>query len=102
MQKFFSLTQLTLLVLIIAGCSTDGAKKNIEFQLNRDIGKLPNEAFKSISKVECKNLNGEPGCLRVDEYYGCRIWYKLEKISGRISSWEYVGRPENCWGYHGH
>ncbi len=102
MQKFFLLVKLTFVALIIASCSTDGARKNIEYQLNRDIGKFPSEAFKNIRGIDCRNQSGETVCLRADEYYGCRVLYKLDKSSGKISSWEYVGRPENCWGYHGH
>lgn len=74
----------------------------MEYQLNRDIGKFPSEAFKNILGVDCGDQNGEAGCLRVDKYYDCRVLYKLDKLSGKISGWEYAGRPENCWGYHGH
>ena len=88
-------------VVSIGGCSTDGAKKNMEFQLSRDVGKLPGDAFRNILAIECKDRNGEAGCLRVDTYYDCRIWYTLDKQTGRISGWEYASRPENCWGYHG-
>ena len=96
--------KLPLFLVVIAslnGCVSQGVREHVELQMNGTIGKLPSETYFHGSPVfKCDGNNGQDGCLLKD-IYGCTIWFKVDRASGRISAWEYVGRPEKCWGFHG-
>ena len=88
-------------IATIVGCASTGVKEHVESQLNGTIGNLPSKTFFHDSpRLKCSVRNRENGCL-LESDYGCTIWFKVDKSTGVISSWEYVGRPENCWGFHG-
>ncbi len=73
----------------------------VERAANREIGKSPRKAFaNSHIRVECGERDGEYGCLEVD-LRDCRLWYSVDRGSGKISAWRYEGRRENCWSYYG-
>lgn len=91
----------TMALLALNGCSTHGAKDAVERAANQEIGKLAKDAFRnSRILVECTEKNGEYGCLEAD-LRDCRIWYAVNKETGRITGWRYAGPPEKCWTYHG-
>lgn len=91
----------TIALLALNGCSTRAAKDAVERAANLEVGKLAKDAFRnSRILVECAERDGQYGCLEVD-LRDCRIWYAVNKETGRITGWRYAGPPEKCWTYHG-
>ena len=90
-----------LVLFVNNGCSTRAAKDAVERAASHEIGKLAKDALGNRGiAVECAERNGEYGCLEVD-LRDCRIWYSVDRESGRITAWRYAGPPEKCWTYHG-
>lgn len=81
-------------LLASAACTFTAGRESAERAANSRIGKLPGDAFNNVRGVQCN----QDQCTRIDDR-GCQISYSIDKESGRISAWRYVGDPKPCWRY---
>ena len=90
-----AIASLFLVGYLVAACASQGAKDAFERYASSRVGRLPSDAFKDLH-LECGERSGEFGCLRTD-FRDCEVWYVVDQGSGRIVSWRYEGKRENCW-----
>jgi len=98
MRKMFLLL---FAIAFVSSCVSSGVREQVELDLNGTIGRLPSETFFHDSpRFKCSSTNGESGCILASDS-GCTIGFAIDSVSGRISGWKYISRPEKCWGFHG-
>ena len=92
---------LIALTISLTGCTFYGPRDVVEGLARAQIGKTPEDAFRG-SKIlaGCYERAGEYGCMEID-IRDCRIWYRVDRTSNRIVTWEYAGAKEKCQTFHG-
>ena len=81
--------------LILLACGGQGGRLHTDAVWDSTIGKLPTEMFPDMVGISC-GANFSDGCKYVATS-GCAVRFNLDRSTGRVSSWEYISRPEVCW-----